>query len=135
MRSIRRRGFTLIELMVVMALIVVIAALGYALVPGLLGNYNRVGAVDQVSQWLLTAKQRAKRDQVPTGVRLLPQVDGAGNLVINPDGTVFAKTVQYIQQPDVFTGGFCQGVTNGAATFMGVDFLGGAPPPPATEEV
>src|SRR5262249_13430237 len=84
-RSVRHRGcprggwepgpgrpaYTLLELLVVMGIILLLAALGYVLLPGMFKNYRRVSAVDQVSQWLLTARQRAKRDGVPTGLRLL----------------------------------------------------------------
>ena len=84
----RRPAVTLIELLVVLALILVLATLGYLLAPTLLDNQQRVGAVDQVSQALLIARQRARRDATPTGLRLLPEVDTAGKVVAQPDGSV-----------------------------------------------
>src|SRR5262249_4825354 len=82
-------------------------------------------AVDQLSQWLLTAKQRAKRDGVPTGVRLLQ----------DPSTGLFTQ-LEYVQQPDPYTGGLCTSVNatnSGGVLFStvtlqlgGVDFEGAA---------
>jgi prepilin-type N-terminal cleavage/methylation domain-containing protein len=120
-----RRALTLTELLVVLALILLLAALGYALVPAMFGNQRRAGASDQLTLWLLTARQRAKRDALPTGLRLLPQADDAGNVVFQPDGSVLVRQLRYVQQPEPFTGGSCEGVRDGVATFLGVDFYGG----------
>jgi prepilin-type N-terminal cleavage/methylation domain-containing protein len=135
----RRPAFTLIELLVVLGIILLLAALGYALLPGLFGNFRRVSAVDQVSQWLLTARQRAGRDGVPTGLRLLPVTDADGKVAVNPDGSVFVRQLQYVQQPeplvggsrtkDGFTGGRCVSVRAGVVAFNNVDFIGGGSKP------
>jgi prepilin-type N-terminal cleavage/methylation domain-containing protein len=93
-----RRGFTLIELLVAIGIILIIAAIGYYTLPSLLGNQNRARAVDQLTEWLLTAKIRARRDGLATGLRIL--VDPTTNT---------AAQVAYIQQPDPFTGGSCDG--------------------------
>jgi hypothetical protein len=124
--STPRPALTLTELLVVLATLLLLAALGYALVPAMYGNHRRVGASDQVTLWLLTARQRARRDGAPTGLRLLPATDASGNVVFNPDGSVFARQLRYVQQPDPLTGGVCTGLSNGVATFTGIDFLGGA---------
>jgi len=50
-------------------------------------------AADQLAQILLTAKQRSKRDLIPTGVRLFP----------DPQHNNLITELQYIQQPDDFS--------------------------------
>jgi type II secretory pathway pseudopilin PulG len=135
-RSVSRQpAFTLVELLVVISIMILLAVLGYMLVPSMFSNYQRVGSVDQVSQWLLTARQRAKRDGRPTGLRLLPASDSDGNVVVNSDGTVFVRQVQYVQQPeplvggrltkDGLSGGMCVDLAEGVVTFRNVDFVGG----------
>ena len=56
-------------------------------------NRTMVDAADRLQGWILAAKQQAKRDNRPTGVRLS---------VVN--GTIYVNTVQYVQQPDDFIG-------------------------------
>ncbi len=123
-----RRAFTLMELLVTIAIILVIATIGYFALPkNMAGDYNRVRGIDQMMEWLLTAKQRAKRDQVPTGIRLVV------------DSTGLVTSVVYVQQPDALsgqvTGGQCTSTTSGSAgppavpataSFQNVDFQGGA---------
>jgi len=87
----KRRAFTLIEMIVVMAIILTIAVLGIAFLPKFLDNQNLTRAADHLSQWLLTAKQRAKRDGAPTGVRIL----------VDPT-THLATQCQYVQQPEPY---------------------------------
>jgi hypothetical protein len=112
---------TLIELLVVIGIIVVIAALGYIVLPPLAGDYTSVRAVDLMSEWLLTAKQRSKRDNLPTGIRL----------VQDPNTLLYSQVV-YVQQPytlsGLVTGGYCQGTSGPSqtASFTNVDFQGGA---------
>lgn len=92
-----RRAFTLIELIVVISIILVIAALAAAFAPRVSDSQNLSRAVDQFEQWLLTAKMRAKRDGLATGIRL---VQNQGD----PPG-IYSQ-VQYIQQPDPLSGGY-----------------------------
>jgi type II secretory pathway pseudopilin PulG len=123
--SRRRPSFTLIEMIVVITIILMIAYLGIAFLPRFLDNQLQTRAVDQLSQWLLTAKQRAKRDGVPTGVRLLQ----------DPTTGLYTQ-LEYIQQPDPYTEGLCTSVNatnNGGVLFStvtlqlgGVDFEGAA---------
>ena len=51
-------GVTLIEMLVVMGIILLLATLGVAYLPKMSDNQKRTRAVDLVSQWLLTAKER-----------------------------------------------------------------------------
>jgi prepilin-type N-terminal cleavage/methylation domain-containing protein len=131
----RRPAYTLVEMLVVISLFLLIAALGYAIVPRMFSGQRRLSAVDQVAQWLVTARQRAKRDGVPTGVRLLLETDASGKVVLE-DGSALVRQLQFVQQPEPLTGGWltqggvvggqCLGVRNGVATFQNVDFLAGA---------
>jgi len=88
----------LIELLVVIGIMLVIATVGYFLLPGLIGNQQRSRALDQLTEWLLTAKVRPRRDGLATGVRIL--ADPTTNL---------ATQVAFVQQPDPLTGGSCDG--------------------------
>jgi prepilin-type N-terminal cleavage/methylation domain-containing protein len=117
MRAIRpaaRPGFTLIELLVVIGIISVLATIGYMTLPSLAGDYNRTRSIDALSEWLLTAKMRAKRDGTATGIRLNPAS-------LDPTSGCYNQVI-YIQQPDAltsgtWTGSTCNGIANGVATF------------------
>lgn len=136
----RRQAFTLVELLVVIGIIVVLAALAASFAPRLSDDTKLSRAVDNLEQWLLTAKMRAKRDSLATGIRLV-QAPG--------DQLGYYSQVQYIQQPDslsggwlsstaipnsvpygtnFLTGGILQSAGSGTVTFVNVDFtLGGLP--------
>jgi hypothetical protein len=69
-RSARRGGFTLVELLVAMALAIVLMALVVGVAGSdAFGSYKVVRSGDRVSGWLLIAKSRAIRDGQPRGVR------------------------------------------------------------------
>jgi len=86
-----RSGFTLIELLVVMGLIILLAAITISVsYSGLIDNYRTIGAGDRVSRWLVIAKVKAQRDQVPTGVRFYA------------DATGMIREAQYIQAPEAY---------------------------------
>jgi len=125
----RRGAFTLVEMLVVIAIIIVIAALAATFAPRVNDDQNLTRAVDNLEQWLLTAKMRAKRDGLATGLRFV-QAPGDANSIYGPSYSQF----QYIQQPEPIAG-YSGGPTlvsasNGIVTFSGVDFsLGGIPYP------
>jgi prepilin-type N-terminal cleavage/methylation domain-containing protein len=113
-----RQGVTLVELLVVVTLLAILATLSVVFLPPLVSNDNRLRASDQVAQALLIAKQRAKREGRPIGVRLL----------LNPDDPTLADELAFIEQPEPFGGGTCQSVdsTGQVVTFASVDFTGGS---------
>jgi prepilin-type N-terminal cleavage/methylation domain-containing protein len=126
----RRDAFTLIEMLVVIAIIITLAALAAAFAPRIDDNQKLTRAVDNLEQWLLTAKMRAKRDRLATGLRFV-QAPG------DAPGTY--SQFQYIQQPEPLSGSFTSGGSlgpylvsagGGTVTFGNVDFtLGGVPYP------
>jgi prepilin-type N-terminal cleavage/methylation domain-containing protein len=93
-----RPGFTLVELLVVMAIMVMLAALLVGLLPNAANSEREARAARLVQGWLNIAKQRAVRDQAPRGLRLFP---GSNN-------PLWVGSAQYIEQPDDFTGGTLQ---------------------------
>jgi prepilin-type N-terminal cleavage/methylation domain-containing protein len=69
-------GFTLVELLVVMTIMVVFASLTAAFYPSLKAD-NAISRVSTMVQSnFVAARQRAKRDRVPTGIRMQLDVDG-----------------------------------------------------------
>jgi prepilin-type N-terminal cleavage/methylation domain-containing protein len=98
-----RRAFTLVELLIVMALILLLAALAVVFYPDLSTSERaRRGALN-IQGWMLIAKQRAKRDGLPTGLRFLTYSTMA------PTGRncTFCNQIVYIQQPPDFAVGRC----------------------------
>jgi prepilin-type N-terminal cleavage/methylation domain-containing protein len=133
-----RRGFTLIEMLVVITLFMVLAGLTVAFLANFRGSAASQGT-SQVYNWLSMAKQRAIRDRNPYGVRLIP--DATGN---------FVSELQYIEQPEDYhaLGGTYTGLATNATlpapqkifcpqasppnnyfllTFASEDFTGGFP--------
>ncbi len=102
MRTAPRRGLTLIEMLIVMALIVVLLGLVAAFGPRLGDKQRATRGASEVQSWLRIARGRAVRSMTdihprPSGVRLL-----------NPSGPAYAQYVtelQYIETPAPFTGG------------------------------
>jgi prepilin-type N-terminal cleavage/methylation domain-containing protein len=89
-----RPGFTLVEMIVVISIILVLATLVAAVVstPILVGDKARRGG-DQVQLWLRVAKTRAMADGAPRGVRLISDPN-------SPDPTKpWIRELQYIEQP------------------------------------
>lgn len=87
----RRVAFTLIELLVVMAIMIVLLAITAAVAfSGAFNSQKVVHASDRASGWLLIAKNRAKRDGVPRGVRFLR----------DPANLTQVTEAQYIEAPE-----------------------------------
>ncbi len=115
----RRDGFTLVEMLVVMGLIVLLAGIGVAVSEsGAFGSQKVVSGADRVSGWLLISKQRALRDARPRGVRFLLADDTTRPGVSSPNDyrnfSFVAKEAQYIELPDAWApnpGGSATGAT------------------------
>lgn len=86
-----RKGFTLVEMLVVITIILLLAGLTYMFIPSQ-GSRKMVNAANNFQAWLLIAKQQAKRDNRATGVRLYPDPTNPNNYI----------QMIYVQQPDDF---------------------------------
>lgn len=89
-----RRAFTLIELLTVILIMLVIAALAAAILPTLSSKNRVANAANGVHSWLLQAKMRAKRDRLATGIRLF----------VDPNTPGSVSSLQWIQQAESLTG-------------------------------
>ncbi len=138
----RRRGFTLIELIVVMSIILILIALVAGLTPKITGKRKMNKAVEQVVGALKAAKQRAKRDGLPTGIRLAPSSTLATSspqyiqelipiqqpepLMGGPGAALIAKASQQVI-PDPNMSSQPLKLLGTRVVFNGVDFTGGFP--------
>jgi prepilin-type N-terminal cleavage/methylation domain-containing protein len=125
----RSSAFTLIELLVVIALILVIAAIGIGYAVFGQDNQHSVVGANKVTGALLNAKQRARHDGLPTGIRILFSyiTDAKGNIF-----PTYASQIELIQQPEDYNFGQAVGGDGKTITPLqfdgstGVDFQGGA---------
>ena len=107
-----RRAFTLVELLVAIAIIVALAALALVFLPKREVRLAADGAA-QLQTYIASAKSRALRDGAPRGVRL-----------ISTDGGASCREVQYIEVPENYgplpgVGLVMAGVQSGnAATYV-----------------
>lgn len=117
----RRGAFTLIELLVVIAILVMMIAIVALFAPRLSEKQKPAKGADQFQGWLLIAKQRAKRDGFPRGIRLNVNTT-----------TGFVRDMSYIEQLPDLRGGIAQGTPGTAGmTFLPVNPpLPTNPPPP-----
>jgi prepilin-type N-terminal cleavage/methylation domain-containing protein len=94
----RRAGFTLIELLVVIGIILVLATLAIFIAPRLSDDERITRSSDQLQGWFMIQKNRAHRDQIPRGIRLVP----------DPEHPNFVTHLYYIEQPEDWKGGTIQ---------------------------
>src|SRR5437762_2587971 len=97
-RRHRRRGFTLVELLVVMGVMMFLAAIAVYMLPRMQENVKVSRAAQLLQSWLLNAKQRAKSSQLPTGVRLIYDSGLVTDTATHPAGL-------YIQAPGNWSAG------------------------------
>src|SRR5581483_409423 len=95
-----RRGFTLIELMVVIALMGVLAGLTVMFMPAIQDSQRAARAAEQVQGLLAIAKTRALRDGAPRGLRLVPGT----SLPVGAPNPLWVTQCQFIEQPEDLSG-------------------------------
>jgi hypothetical protein len=127
-------------MLVAILIMLALATILLALAPRVAQGQKAARGADLLQGWLLIAKQRALRDQVPTGIRFQMVSTTAGD-----PNYQLVRDLQYIQQPDDFTAvSFSSGsatagtitVTQPSGTWqaslqgatVGVDFFGGFGP-------
>jgi prepilin-type N-terminal cleavage/methylation domain-containing protein len=93
-----RRGFTLVELLVAMAVIVVLTGLALVVVPGILDQDRTTDGASLTRQFLMISKNRAGRDGLPRGLRLIVGLDQNNPAKTNP---LFVTELQYTESPPV----------------------------------
>jgi prepilin-type N-terminal cleavage/methylation domain-containing protein len=89
-----RPAFTLVELMVVIVIVGILAALTILIFPKLQYSQSVAKGADVVQGQLYLAKQMALRDQLPRGVRFIPNAAAGG-----------FDSVQLIEQPRPYNKG------------------------------
>lgn len=120
----RDRGFTLVELLVVMTIIILIAGITALALPSILRNGKASQAANTIQGMLLAAKQRAVRDQVPAGVRFIITQDK----ITAPSGSIRLVSTEmvYVLQPDdLVISGDTLTLSGNTATSSTMDFAGG----------
>jgi prepilin-type N-terminal cleavage/methylation domain-containing protein len=100
-----RLGFTLVEMLVVLSIVVTMAAITVLFMPRIAERQRAASGAEQLQGWLLIARQWALRDRVPTGVWL--QLDST------QDPSRYVRKLQYIQKPENFSQGLVINWANG----------------------
>jgi prepilin-type N-terminal cleavage/methylation domain-containing protein len=81
-----RRGFTLLELIIVLALVVILASLAYPSLTAMQRSYRVEGAADGAKAGMLTARAHAIEEGRPYRFAIVP---GKGNFRVAPDSPDF----------------------------------------------
>jgi type II secretory pathway pseudopilin PulG len=111
---------TLVELLVVIAVLAFLMSLTALYFPRYQDKELTARGADKLQGWLLIARQQARRDGLPTGIRLYADVTPGIN-----GNQPHVRRMVYIQQPDDIAQGLYRGPQAGnnfVATFSGVDF-------------
>jgi prepilin-type N-terminal cleavage/methylation domain-containing protein len=101
-----RRGFTLVEMLVVMGIIVLLTAAAMLIVPSALDRNRSTDAVTTLRGWLEIAQARAARDGAPRGVRLIvdlskPHPTSNPASFTGSEERLWITEAQYIEAPPV----------------------------------
>jgi type II secretory pathway pseudopilin PulG len=80
----------LIELLIVMSIMVIIAALGFLFLPNLSRNKGVANATTQSEGWIRLSKQQALKDGSPRGIRLIQDANDPTRVT----------SAQFIEQPE-----------------------------------
>jgi prepilin-type N-terminal cleavage/methylation domain-containing protein len=110
LRTTRRGGFTLVELLVVVALMLVLTALAAGVVySGILDSHKLTSGTDKLNGLLLQQRAKAARTQSPQGVRLVVTgnfvtevvpIEEPDPYVPNPAGDPFGYRIAFVyRQP------------------------------------
>lgn len=73
--EINRKGFTLVELLVVMSIMIIFGAMTVAFYPSVSSDNELSRIANQVQGMIVGARQTARRELVATGVRFLPSTN------------------------------------------------------------
>jgi prepilin-type N-terminal cleavage/methylation domain-containing protein len=73
--DINRKGFTLVELLVVMAIMIIFGAMTVAFYPSVSSDNELSRIANQVQGMIVGARQTARRELVATGIRFLPSTN------------------------------------------------------------
>jgi prepilin-type N-terminal cleavage/methylation domain-containing protein len=113
----KRAAFTLVEMLIALAILLVLSTLLIGFGSRMMESRRSNSGADLLQKWLLIAKQRALRDQTPTGIRLVGDT-AAGTLVTQ---------LMYVQQPPDLHLGNPISILNSLGTT--------SPPPPPFDHV
>ena len=91
--TVRRPAFTLVELLVAIAVLIVLASLTLLVVPGILEQDRTTDAASLTRQWIMIAKARAAHDQAPRGIRFIVDTSKP------PAQQLLCTEVQYVEMP------------------------------------
>jgi type II secretory pathway pseudopilin PulG len=98
-RDIRRcLAFTLVELLVVLALLLALTSMAVVILPRLGDGQNTTRAATQLQQWFEIAKQNAAKNRKPYGIRL----------IADPANPTYVSNLVYLEQPDSYNLGQLQ---------------------------
>jgi prepilin-type N-terminal cleavage/methylation domain-containing protein len=108
----KRTGFTLIEMLVVLGIVLMMSVLTVLFMPRIQERQRVAQGADLLQGWALMAKQRALRDRVATGLRFQ-----LSHLPTDPPNQSYVRDIQYIQQPDDYSQGLVTRWRDNVVTF------------------
>lgn len=107
-----RTGFTLTELLVAMSVVIVLGAIGAAVVPGAVSQDRTTDGAALVRQYLMISKNRAARDGLPRGLRFIVTADPT----VPTKNPLWVTELQEIEAPEVVVPNIIQTTTSNLNT-------------------